>query len=422
MILAATICGFLSLVPALSAPAPLPHAFDRPIADITVTAGEGSLQLTLMMNFQFLDLTLATKGAPDRVPEQKEIAQVRDALVAAFRSGPMLRAGGAAVPFEAGDFEISPPSAALRAREPQLARLLTQVRFTLRVPKPPVAPVQLHWEWYPEHALYPVPNSPVAPMKVSAVVVREKSKPRVLQFHTEQRVQTIWTPAAASSDAMPVAEVPVSGVPVAEPAAPSSPPSPETWAAAPVASSLAAGESATESRFPWWAIALGGLGIALMIPLARSRLRGAVALWACAGCAFLSGCGETEPAGASCCDCVLTGLARQVVSKPMTLSGESKSYSVTAKTADGTIPLNEPFVLDVTLAAKPGAAPIEAVQVNADMPAHGHGMNTKPRITALGGGKWRAEGMLFHMPGEWEVYVYVGEGQTMERIALPAKL
>jgi hypothetical protein len=56
------------------------------------------------------------------------------------------------------------------------------------------------------------------------------------------------------------------------------------------------------------------------------------------------------------------------------------------------------------------------------MPSHGHGMNTKPRLTRLGDGEWRAEGMLFHMPGEWELYVYVGLDKAMERAAFPLKL
>lgn len=44
-----------------------------------------------------------------------------------------------------------------------------------------------------------------------------------------------------------------------------------------------------------------------------------------------------------------------------------------------------------------------AVGVDADMPAHRHGMNYRARVEALPGGVWRAHGLMFHMPGTWRV-------------------
>ena len=49
------------------------------------------------------------------------------------------------------------------------------------------------------------------------------------------------------------------------------------------------------------------------------------------------------------------------------------------------------------------------------MPEHGHGMNRVPRIEAKGGGRFRAEGLLFHMPGKWELYFDVTRGALTER-------
>ncbi|MFT3818547.1 MAG: hypothetical protein QM750_13065 [Rubrivivax sp.] len=40
-------------------------------------------------------------------------------------------------------------------------------------------------------------------------------------------------------------------------------------------------------------------------------------------------------------------------------------------------------------------------KVDAEMPAHRHGMNYRPTIRALGDGRFRAEGLLLHMPGRW---------------------
>jgi hypothetical protein len=52
--------------------------------------------------------------------------------------------------------------------------------------------------------------------------------------------------------------------------------------------------------------------------------------------------------------------------------------------------------------------------IDGDMPAHGHGLPTQPRVTqALGNGDYLVEGMKFQMPGEWvlDVTIEVG-GQT----------
>jgi hypothetical protein len=41
--------------------------------------------------------------------------------------------------------------------------------------------------------------------------------------------------------------------------------------------------------------------------------------------------------------------------------------------------------------------------VDATMPEHRHGMNYRAGIKSLGEGRWRAEGLLLHMPGRWEL-------------------
>jgi hypothetical protein len=37
------------------------------------------------------------------------------------------------------------------------------------------------------------------------------------------------------------------------------------------------------------------------------------------------------------------------------------------------------------------------------MPAHAHGLPTTPTVTSLGGGRYRVDGLKFHMPGAWVV-------------------
>jgi hypothetical protein len=42
------------------------------------------------------------------------------------------------------------------------------------------------------------------------------------------------------------------------------------------------------------------------------------------------------------------------------------------------------------------------LRIDAVMPQHRHGMNYRPTVAALGDGRFRAEGLLLHMPGLWE--------------------
>jgi len=43
------------------------------------------------------------------------------------------------------------------------------------------------------------------------------------------------------------------------------------------------------------------------------------------------------------------------------------------------------------------------------MPEHGHGMNYRPTIEVLGDGRFRASGLLLHMPGRWQLSFTVGD-------------
>lgn len=50
------------------------------------------------------------------------------------------------------------------------------------------------------------------------------------------------------------------------------------------------------------------------------------------------------------------------------------------------------------------------LKVDATMPEHQHGMNYRPSITRLANGHWRAEGLMFHMPGRWELRLDLQSG------------
>ncbi|MGH6622717.1 MAG: hypothetical protein ACREBN_02040 [Burkholderiaceae bacterium] len=63
-----------------------------------------------------------------------------------------------------------------------------------------------------------------------------------------------------------------------------------------------------------------------------------------------------------------------------------------------------------------GAEPVSRLKVDATMPAHQHGMNYLPSVVAEGNGRFRADGLLLHMPGRWELAFDVASSQARETL------
>ena len=74
------------------------------------------------------------------------------------------------------------------------------------------------------------------------------------------------------------------------------------------------------------------------------------------------------------------------------------------------VPLNKPFDAVVTVCSQTGKFP-SRLTIDATMPAHKHGMNYKPKTSKLDNRTFKAENLLFHMPGSWrlEVTAYTNE-------------
>ena len=62
------------------------------------------------------------------------------------------------------------------------------------------------------------------------------------------------------------------------------------------------------------------------------------------------------------------------------------------------------------------------VRVDATMPEHRHGMNYRPSVKRLADGRWRAEGLMFHMPGRWELRLDVQSAGRTEQLLDPIVL
>ncbi|MEQ1774245.1 MAG: FixH family protein [Burkholderiales bacterium] len=95
---------------------------------------------------------------------------------------------------------------------------------------------------------------------------------------------------------------------------------------------------------------------------------------------------------------------------------DSKKYALAYRTQPEPVVIGQHFVVELALCAKDGAAAPESVRVDAFMPEHRHGMNYKTKVTSSGAGKYRAEGLMFHMPGRWEYIFEVRAAGTTERM------
>lgn len=78
------------------------------------------------------------------------------------------------------------------------------------------------------------------------------------------------------------------------------------------------------------------------------------------------------------------------------------------------------FTLEIFVCAD-GTAPVLA-RVDAQMPEHRHGMNYRPTLAAKGGGRYVAEGFLFHMPGLWRLLFDVEQGGRRTRLVTDVRL
>jgi hypothetical protein len=93
---------------------------------------------------------------------------------------------------------------------------------------------------------------------------------------------------------------------------------------------------------------------------------------------------------------------------------ESPHAALAYRTQPARPAVGEHFVVELRVCRPPSQAP----KADAHMPEHRHGMNYRPSIAPLGGGLYRSEGWLFHMPGRWEFVFEVGGERLTDSMRL----
>ena len=113
-----------------------------------------------------------------------------------------------------------------------------------------------------------------------------------------------------------------------------------------------------------------------------------------AGAAATVACAALSAAGAAAaCGDALPPASR--------LLADAAGWQLAFAPSAGPVAVGRPFALDIIVCPPAGQPPPAALRVDAEMPAHRHGMNYRTTVQSLGGGRWRADGLLFHMPGRW---------------------
>lgn len=125
-----------------------------------------------------------------------------------------------------------------------------------------------------------------------------------------------------------------------------------------------------------------------------------------AGIALSAGLAASTPGASASC-----ALPREFTAQGRL---ESKDVVVMFRTVPAPIEVGRHFSVEAIVCATPAA---QGLRVDAQMPEHRHGMNYRPRVSASGDGRYVAEGLLFHMPGRWELVFDVERDGRMERLA-----
>jgi len=98
---------------------------------------------------------------------------------------------------------------------------------------------------------------------------------------------------------------------------------------------------------------------------------------------------------------------------------ETSRFALAYRLEPGKVAIGKPFAIEIGYCAR-GPGP-SRLAVDAEMPDHRHGMNYRPRLTVTGPGRARVEGMVFHMPGRWDLLFDLEDAVGRERLrdALP---
>lgn len=126
------------------------------------------------------------------------------------------------------------------------------------------------------------------------------------------------------------------------------------------------------------------------------------------GAVCVVGMALTGVAAAQSCGADLAALPRTI---------ESERYVVAFVLRPEPVTIGKHFVVEFVVCPRGAAIAPASARIDARMPEHRHGMNYRPVVTMAGPGRYRAEGLMFHMGGRWELTFDLATDRGTERVA-----
>ena len=100
---------------------------------------------------------------------------------------------------------------------------------------------------------------------------------------------------------------------------------------------------------------------------------------------------------------------------PRAMQAEQAGYTVAFAPRPAPLASGRHFALDIAVCGPADGQQPRGIQVDADMPAHRHGMNYRATVASRGPGLYRAEGLMLHMPGRWRfMFDLQLDGRTLQ--------
>lgn len=95
---------------------------------------------------------------------------------------------------------------------------------------------------------------------------------------------------------------------------------------------------------------------------------------------------------------------------------EHGGYTLAFAPRPAPIEVGRHFSVDVVVCALAAAPALALARVDAEMPAHRHGMNYRPTIRRVADNRYAVDGLMFHMPGRWRFVFEFGRERDAERL------